>query len=529
MALPKGCTPTSSSCIIWNGPRIECIDQCQNDSIEDVIYRLGQIVCSLSEIQSSDCNCDDKIDNLLYNCIVTDHQIPQWGDGLTGQEIIQRLFDEYLCVGMGEVITYQDMIDKVKLLSLPLALPECLQYVNDRQTITELTYNQYILLLAQWVCDLYDTTVLQQGDITTIQNDISIIQQWIAGYKEPDKLTITSGCASALNPGETVDIDTAFEAFEAHYCDYISILGSTAKWTTAMSAMCPNLDTEPQMQDLALDMEDLSNWIQNPITVAQNYNNLWLTVCDLRTGLQTLLESNAILPCVLAAPSSVIVDSYNAISADISWTASSLTGIEDPIGFLLEIYEWNGISQGNLIYSNSYAGNIFTANVVSGSIIAGSEYLIKLKAVYTCGESAAITTIGILKDIIILYKLNVSEVSDNSVTTDCDDGSGAVAYNYITNTATFDLVSKSTGLPVTIATNLTAVIQFTVNHPDYGTFTHNVPITIPAGNSTVNYDYVSKQTILSTGGTCELLTEGMTCGILINNTACEFGAGIVEC
>ena len=47
MALPKGCTPTSSSCIIWNGPRIECIDQCQNDSIEDVIYRLGQIVCSL--------------------------------------------------------------------------------------------------------------------------------------------------------------------------------------------------------------------------------------------------------------------------------------------------------------------------------------------------------------------------------------------------------------------------------------------------------------------------------------------------
>ena len=383
---------------------------------------------------------------------------------------------EELCERIDGSITNQHIVDEIKKLDAALALPSCLQYVDDGQTITELTYDQYILLLAQWVCDLYDTTVLQQGDITTIQNDILIIQQWIAGYTEPVKITITSGCASAANPGETVTIDTAFEAFEAHYCDYISILGSTAKWTTAMSAMCPNLDTEPQMQDLTLDMEDLANWIQNPITVAQNYNNLWLTVCDLRTGLQTLLESNAILPCVLAAPSSVIIDSYNTISANVSWTASSLTGIKDPIGFLLEIYEWNGISQGNLIYSNSYAGNIFTANVVSGSIIAGSEYLVKLKAVYTCGESAAITTIGILKDIIILYKLNVSEVSDNGVTTDCDDGSGAVAYNYITNTATFDLVSKSTGLPVTIATNLTAVIKFTVAHPDYGVFTHNVPI-----------------------------------------------------
>lgn len=525
MALPKGCTPTSSSCIIWNGPRIECIDQCQNDSIEDVIYRLGQIVCSLSEIQSSDCNCDDKIDNLLYNCIVTNQQVPAWGDGLTGQDLI-ALYAEELCERMNGSITNQHIVNKIKKLDAVLALPSCLQYVDDGQTITELTYDQYILLLAQWVCDLYDTIVLQQGDITTIQNDILVIQKWIAGYTEPVKITITSGCASAANPGETVTIDTAFEAFEAHYCNYISILGNTAKWTTAM---CPNLATEPQMQDLDLDMEDLPDWISNPITVAQNYNNLWLTVYDLRTSLQTLLESNAILPCVLAAPSSVIIDSYNAISADVSWTASSLTGIEDPIGFLLEIYEWNGISQGNLVYSDTYASNIFTANVVSGSIIAGSEYLVKLKAVYTCGESAAITTIGILKEIIVLYQLKISEVSDSGVTTDCDDGKGAVAYDYITNTVTIELLLISTGLPITITSNLTAIIQFTVNHPDYGTFTHDVPITIPAGDSTVNYDYISKQTILSTSGTCELLTEEMTCGILINNTACEFGAGIVEC
>lgn len=531
----KNCTPVSSSCVIWNGPKIECIDQYQNDSIEDVVYRLGQIVCSLSEIQSSDCNCDNKIDNLLYNCFVTDatgQQHSEWREGLTGQQLI-AFYAEELCSRANENITSsQDLLDllrKIKSLSLPLALPECLQYKEDGQTITELTYDQYILLLAQWVCDLYDTLVTQQGHITTIQNDILIIQRWIDNYKEPDKLTITSGCASAANPGEIVNIDTAFETFEARYCDYISILGSTTKWTTAMSTMCPMLATEPQMQDLYLDMKDLADWIPNPNTVAENYNNLWLTICDLRVGLQTLLESNAILPCVLVSPESVTIDTYNTFSADISWTISSLTNIQNPTGFLLEIYEWNGLSEGNLIYSNSYAGNVFTAHVTSTSIIAGREYIVKVKAIYSCGESSAITVIGYLKEAIIFYNINISESSDAGVTTSCDDGEGPSDYPYITTTTTYDLVNASTGLPATLATDLTIVVKHTITHPDYGVFTSNVTVTIPAGDSTVDYEYISEQTILSSSDTCESVTRVLTCGILINNSTCVFGTGIIEC
>lgn len=532
--LNKNCTPVSSSCVIWNGPRIECIDQCQNDSIEDVIYRLGQIICSLSEIQSIDCNCDNKIDNLLYNCLVTDdtgQQHSAWGEGLTGQQLLERYAEE-LCLREKGNVTAQDLLTlhrKINLVNQPLALEDCLQYEEDGQTITELTYDQYILLLAQWVCDLYDTLVTQQSNITTIQNDILIIQRWIDNYKEPNKLTITSGCASAANPGETVNIDTAFETFEARYCDYISVLGSTTKWTTAMSTMCPMLATEPQMQDLDLDMKDLADWIPNPNTVAENYNNLWLSVCDLRTALQTLLESNAILPCVLTSPNSVTIDSYNTISANISWTISSLTNIQSPIGFSLEIWEWNGTTEGNLIYSDTYAEDVFTANIISTSIIAGREYIVKIKALYSCGESSAITVIGYLKEAIIFYNINISESSDAGVTTSCDEGEGPSDYPYITTTTTYDLVNASTGLPATLATDLTIVVKHTITHPDYGVFTSNVTVTIPAGDSTVDYEYVSEQTILSSSDTCESVTRVLTCGILINNSNCVFGNGIIEC
>ncbi len=490
--LNKNCTPVSSSCVIWNGPKITCIDQCQGDSIEDVVYRLGQVVCSLSEIQSGDCNCDDKVTSQTFSCYNTDYNTNTGVTTytLTTEQMLEWLFTNLICIKGEYEITYQDVLDKIKSLSLPLALPEYLQYKEDGQTITELTYEEYILLLAEWVCDLYDTLVTQQSNITTIQKDISIIRQWIDNYKEPNKLTITSGCASAANPGETVNIDTAFERFEACYCDYISVLGSTTKWTTAMSAMCPNLATEPQMQDLDLDMKDLADWIPNPNTVAENYNNLWLSVCDLRTALQTLLESKAILPCVLISPNSVTIDSYNTISANISWTTSSLTNIQSPIGFSLEIWEWNGTTEGNLVYSNTYGDDVFTANVISTSIIAGREYIVKIKALYSCGESSAITVIGYLKEAIILYNINISESSDVGVTTSCDEGEGPSDYPYITTTTTYDLVNASTGLPATLATDLTIVVKHTITHPDYGVFTSNVPVTIPAGNSTVDYNYV---------------------------------------
>ena len=525
----KNCTPLSSSCVIWNGPRIQCIDQCQNDSIEDIVYRLADVICSLAEMQQADCNCENKVTSQIFECFNNDQDLlagtPTYS--ITTEELLEALFANFICTKGEYNITYQDVLDKINFINLPLSLPDCLQYEEDKQTITELTYDQYILLLAEYVCNLYNTIVSQQNSITNIENDITIIQQWINDYKPADDIIITSSCASAPNPGEEVEISIAFEAFESHYCDYISILGSTTQWTTGMSAMCPDLPTEPQMQDLDLTMQDLPNWINNPITVAENYTNLWLTVCDLRTGLQTLLESNAILPCILAAPEDVTIDSYSTISADISWTPSSLTNIQSPTGFILEIYEWNG-SQGSLVYTHSYASDVFTTSVTSAGILPNALYLVKLRAIYDCGESESITTVGKLKDSIILYKINVSESSDSGITSECDEGGGASDYPYVTTTTTFELVNASTGVPVTIATDVVIITQYTVVHPEYGTFTTNVVNTIVAGTSDIDYEYVSLETILS-GGTCQTVTKALTCGVLINNSSCEWGTGITEC
>ena len=41
------CTPTSSNCVIWQGPNIPCIKLCTGDTISDVVYKLATELCTV--------------------------------------------------------------------------------------------------------------------------------------------------------------------------------------------------------------------------------------------------------------------------------------------------------------------------------------------------------------------------------------------------------------------------------------------------------------------------------------------------
>ncbi len=521
------CIPTSAKCVMWEGLPIDCIDNCRGDSIQDIIYKLSEIVCNLS---SEDCDCSDKMTNKNYLCTAPDagHTVFDW----TAEEALDSLVENFLCVGGRELISYESVQDKTiaayDSITELVPLPECLQYDDKGETVIELPYKDYIILLASTICSILDQFVSVNADISTIETQLGIIEAWIAAYKEPDPIEIVSQCASAPTPGTTVEISTAFEYFESTYCDYVSTLGSTTDWTAALNSTCSGLAGEPQMGDLASEMRAITDWIETPSNVAQNYSNAWLTICDLRLGLQTLLESNAVNPCILAPAENFVIDSYNNISAEISWSKSSLSNIEDPTGFILEVYLWDGVTKGNLVYTTTYTGTTVAATVTDINILAGVTYLLELTPVYACGQANAVTTSGVMKDIVILYRANVSEVADTGVTTDCDEGSGATAYPYVTNTTTVEIVSLS-GAPVNVASDTTVILKYTVIHPDYGTFVQYAPIVVVAGTSSTDYDYVALETILADSGLCENVVKTLTCGSTISNTSIEFGTGISNC
>lgn len=45
----NGCTPTSSSCIIWQGKDIDCLTLCKGDTIDEVIHELGCLICTIKD------------------------------------------------------------------------------------------------------------------------------------------------------------------------------------------------------------------------------------------------------------------------------------------------------------------------------------------------------------------------------------------------------------------------------------------------------------------------------------------------
>ena len=69
----SNCIPTSSNCIIWQGPNIECIGLCKGDTITDVVYKLAVSYCELKEqldignYDISCINCPEGIDCNVIN------------------------------------------------------------------------------------------------------------------------------------------------------------------------------------------------------------------------------------------------------------------------------------------------------------------------------------------------------------------------------------------------------------------------------------------------------------------------------
>ena len=58
------CINTSSNCVIWQGPDIECIALCKGDTITDVIYKMAVELCVIMDTFD--------LTNYDLQCITTD-------------------------------------------------------------------------------------------------------------------------------------------------------------------------------------------------------------------------------------------------------------------------------------------------------------------------------------------------------------------------------------------------------------------------------------------------------------------------
>lgn len=325
----ENCSPISSNCVIWQGPDLPCLHLCKGDTVSDVVYKLAEEVCQLKEsigLTDVDLTC------LLDICQTT----PEPNKTLSN--ILNLLINKVCCIN--------DIIDNLpppgnNYQEPILNLPTCLQYPDGSGgTVTQLIHSQYTLRIATFLCALNTTVNTHTSQISSLDSRVTALE---------NAVPVVPQIASCLF-GTVQTVETVVQELETQFCAYKTVLGSTSQITTGIAKQCPNLNTATQLATGA-PMSTIPGWQSTVSNLGQSINNLWLTVCDLRAAVKSILDNCCKVDC-----NSIIID------FDYKWIDSTtLRMFFSPKSYLpTGFYDCND-AQGNAITITDGNGNTYVA------------------------------------------------------------------------------------------------------------------------------------------------------------------------
>jgi len=285
----QGCNPISSNCVIWQGPDIPCIKMCTGDSVSDTIAKLATELCEItSELD---------ISLLDLSCFNPLYPTPQ-----NFRDVMQIILDKICALENG---TVDD--GKANTSGCPqdceVQIASCLQF-NDNlgNNVTTLPLKDYVILIGNKIC-----TIL--SDITNLQNQIDNLDVRVEALENASSgsgslFSVNSDCVTE----GTVTLQEYITALDAAFCELLGNTGTEQDYTNAAQTATACITTgSEQMANPPALIGFYENWLPNPQNAIQQIQNLWVAVCDLRTGLtnlQTQLEECCaeLPPCPTSLP-----------------------------------------------------------------------------------------------------------------------------------------------------------------------------------------------------------------------------------
>lgn len=266
-----GCTPTSSNCVIWQGPDIECIKLCKGDTVSNVVYKLATELCTIM----------DQLDITNYDlaCLNIQGCGPKDFQELI-QYLITRICDLTNCCEQGGPAGSNGCPDCI----VPIA--PCFYYQNQLgDTVTSMQLSDYVHAIGNRVCDLVN-------EITTIQQTLANHEVRITNLENAPQQTLTlpkvvPSCV--VTPAVPTDMNIVLQALEQQFCQLIGATGTPNNIYQAILRECLGLGASPQLGGVGT-MSSIPGWVNNIQNLADAITNIWLTICDLRaavTNIQT--------------------------------------------------------------------------------------------------------------------------------------------------------------------------------------------------------------------------------------------------
>jgi len=322
-----GCNPISSNCVIWQGPDIECIKLCKGDTISDVVYKLATELCAIMDQLD--------ISNYDLSCLNLGTATP-----VDIQGLIQLLVNK-ICTLSGIDPTTPSSGGNQDI-QVPIA--ECFYYTNPfGDLVTTMTIQEYVTAIGNTICNMVQQLGLDQSVIATHTTQITELQQTQDGQQaQIDNLTpvlITPQCV--LSPNPTL-VENVVMALEQQFCLLIGATGGPSDIYDAIAQQCSALSQSDTLGGGGGNMGSIPGWDNNITNLAASINNIWLTICDLRSAVRNIQVN-----CCPAACDGILVSLQSVLNGDtltlyVSGTIPSGFATCDPSGVLITVSDSTG-------------------------------------------------------------------------------------------------------------------------------------------------------------------------------------------
>jgi len=278
----ENCSPLSSNCVEWQGPFIECINICKGDSVSDIVYKLSEKVCDIEGSVT--------INDVNVTCLLDSCDFLEAPDGSLGS-LLQTIVDGICCSNTSLSQQTSTLTARTaNLYNEPiLVLPTNFQYTDPETGLPVVT-----LPLGEFASNTATNSstlkTIVQGQTNQISNQELRIQTLESdpGYIPP---TVTPvGTYGGVISGIPTQINILLTAVENDYTFYKFSAGSTTDLINATNAQCPFLGSSEALGQPGV-MSSITGWNNNLSNLAQSVQNLWLTVCDMRTAVNTIKQN----------------------------------------------------------------------------------------------------------------------------------------------------------------------------------------------------------------------------------------------
>lgn len=331
------CVTTSSNCVIWQGPDLSCINLCKGDSVSDVVAKLATELCTImSELD---------INNYDISCLelpTVPANIQTLIEILTGR-ICQLEAGSGSGGGGGTVPACPD--------NCIVEIAECFYHLSDTtgNQVTTSTLTDYVLLIANRICTIVTEISLLQDQVTQNTNDIESLQVTVNELVNAPAPALPNVNIQCLTNNTSTPMTTAIQTIATELCVLERVLGDNNALVNSIQRQCIGLNTSPVLSGSGL-MSGISNWNSNPSTIAATLNNLWLTICDMRSAIQSI-QTN----CCVTGCAGINVSFTVSVSTTIDITFAGVI----PSGFV----ECNPLGTLISIQGDGYTGSPVRINV----------------------------------------------------------------------------------------------------------------------------------------------------------------------